>query len=95
MTYIVDDTYNKHVNVRLRQIPLDGSPYTDLLTLKSDSFPANSKPQTQSVYAGYCVSLDFGHNVYVIVADLATTGFSSSRLPPVLQSLELTELCVS
>jgi hypothetical protein len=93
MTYIVDDTSHKAVHIRLRQIPLDGSPYTDLLTLESDWFPASSKPQRQSL-PGCGPYLDFTHNAYVILTDLATTGPSSSGRPPVLVSLELFGGCI-
>jgi hypothetical protein len=77
--YLVSDKANQHITVRLIQQPRDStSTAVDvLLTLNSDTLPASSSTQTQTVQTCSGQPLDFDNNAYYITADISnadTTG---------------------
>jgi hypothetical protein len=77
--YLVSDNAHQHITVRLIQQPrYSTSTAVDvLLTLNSDSLPASSFTQTQTVETCSGQALDFDNNAYYITADISnanTTG---------------------
>jgi hypothetical protein len=80
--YLVSDKVHQHITVRLIQQPrFSTSTAVDvLLTLNSDTLPASSAIQTQSVGTCSGQALDFDNNAYYITADIsnANTGGGSA-----------------
>ena len=81
--FLITDTFDQHLLVRLFQQPRDSSqnppsnPFavTPLLTLNANDYTGNLAPQTKTV--GQCletpVVLDFSSNAYYVVADISNS----------------------